>query len=329
MDYKDYYKILGINKKATQNEIKKAFRALALQHHPDKNAGNKEAEERFKLVNEANQVLSNPEKRAKYDELGENWQQYEQSSNQKTNNQQRGNASARTSSAPFGGQQYYQGDSNNAFAGGAPSDFSDFFEQFFAGRAEGGAQGRAGKTQARNGNSRNPAIFKGGDYETEMEITLEEAYTGTHRVVQLENGKLRVTTKPGAYSDQLLRIKGKGAKGSSEEHHGDLFVRVKVLPHSHWTRTGDDLYQTCNIDVFTAVLGGETIIRTLSLAEQVKIKIAAGTQNDKTIRLKGKGMPVYGKPNVFGDVYLHVHVQIPENLTAQQRELFKTIQSTM
>ena len=168
MDYKDYYTILGIDKKATQNDIKKAFRALALRHHPDKNPGNKAAEEQFKLVNEANQVLSNPEKRAKYDELGENWHQYEQSSNQ-----QRGNSSTSAGSAPFGGQQqYYQGNMNDAFAGGAQSDFSDFFERFFGGRAEYGAQASAGKTQSRNGKSRNSTVFKGGDYETEMEITL-------------------------------------------------------------------------------------------------------------------------------------------------------------
>ncbi len=300
MDYKDYYKILGIDKKATKEEIKKSFRALAIKHHPDKNPGSKEAEEKFKLVNEANEVLSNPEKRKKYDELGENWQQYEQSNNQNGGN-------------PFGGasggQQYYGG-------GEGQSDFSDFFEQFFAGRA-----------QNRSGNFGNQANFKGGDYETEMEITLEEAFQGTNRTIQLENEKLRVTTKPGAYNDQLLRIKGKGASGSSSEHRGDLFVRIKIKQHPKFTRKGDDLYNTNIIDLYTAVLGGEIIVSTLS--GQVKIKIAKGTQNGKTIRLKGKGMPVYEKPNTYGDLYIQLHVQIPDKLTEKQNELFEQLKTTL
>jgi curved DNA-binding protein len=332
MDNKNYYHILGVEKTASQKDIKKAFRALALKHHPDKNPENKEAEKHFKLVNEANQVLSNPEKRAKYDELGENWQQYEQSKAQ-----QKAQSSARTSggasSRASGGQQYYyEGDANDPFASASQSGFSDFFEQMFAGKSRG-----SGKPPNRNDdNRRNPGrdadLFKGNDYETEMEITLEEAYTGTHRVIQLESSKLRVTTKPGAYNDLVLRVKGKGAKGSSEEYHGDLFVRLKVLPHLAFTREGDDLHQQCTLDVFTAILGGTTRVRTISehtISEHVEINIAAGTQNGKTIRLKGKGMPVYQKISVFGDMYVHIHVHIPEKLTAQQRELFEAIRLTL
>jgi curved DNA-binding protein len=293
MDYKDYYKILVVDKKASQDEIKKAYRALAVKYHPDKNPGSKEAEEKFKLANEANEVLSNPEKRKKYDELGENWQQYEKQGNQQGAN-------------PFGGasggQQYYEGD---------PSDFSDFFEQFFAGRT-----GGAGRSQQNR---------KGGDYETEMEITLEEAYRGASRIIQVENEKLKITTKPGAYTNQLLRIKGKGANGSTLENRGDLFVRIRVKQHFQFIRKGDDLHNTFDIDLYTAILGGEIIADTLS--GQVKVKIAEGTQNDKTIRLKGKGMPVYEKPNVFGDLYIHLHIQIPEKLTDKQRELFEQLKS--
>jgi len=296
MDYKDYYKVLGIDKKASQDEIKKAYRALAVKYHPDKNLGNKEFEEKFKLANEANEVLSNPEKRKKYDELGENWQQYE-----KNPNQGRGN--------PFGnaqsGQQQYEG---------GPSDFSDFFEQFFAGRT-----GATGRSQGRNAN------FKGGDYETEVEITLEEAYQGTSRIIQLENEKLKITTKPGAYSDQLLRIKGKGAKGSNAENRGDLFVRIKVKPQPPFIRKGDDLYINHTINLYTALLGGETIVNTLS--GQVKIKIEEGTQNAKSIRLKGKGMPVYEKTTVFGDLYVQLQIKIPEKLTDKQKELFQQIRT--
>ena len=295
MDYKDYYKVLGVDKKASQEEIKKAYRILAVKHHPDKNPGNKEAEEKFKLANEANEILSNPKKRKKYDELGENWQQYEKGNQQNTSNS--------TSS----GQQFYEGNGNDPFGG--QSDFSDFFEQFFAGK-----QGR-GKAQNR----------KGHDYETEMEITLEEAFNGTSRIIQLENETLRVTTKPGAYNDLLLQIKGKGASGSSKDQRGDLFVRVKLTPNPMFKVKGDDLYSQHEIDLYTAVLGGEALVNTL--VGQVKIKVAPGTQNDKSIRLKGKGMPLYKKPEQFGDLYIQLKVHIPENLNDKQKELFETIKT--
>ena len=297
MDYKDYYKVLGIDKKASPDEIKKAYRKLAVQHHPDKNPGNKEAEEEFKLANEANEVLSDPDKRKKYDELGENWQQYERSGNQGGGN-------------PFGGA----GGGQHFYTEGEGADFSDFFEQFFGGRT-----GGAGRGQGRSAN------FRGGDYETEMEISLEEAYQGISRIIQLENEKLKITTKPGAYTDQVLRIKGKGAKGSSEQHHGDLYVRIKVKPHPQFTRKGDDLYINHSIDLYTALLGGDTIVNTLS--GQVKIKIAEGTQNGKTIRLKGKGMPVYEEATKFGDLYVQLQVQIPEKLNDKQKELFNQIKT--
>ncbi len=302
MDYKDYYKILGIDKKASQDEIKKAYRALAVKHHPDKNPDNKVAEEQFKLANEANEVLGNPEKRKQYDELGENWQQY-----QKQGNQQGGN--------PFSGSQ--RGQYRDEFSGynsfDGASGFSDFFEQFFSG----GANGGGGRTQN----------LKGGDYETEMEITLEEAYQGTSRTIQVENEKLRITTKPGSYHDQQLRIKNKGAKGSTEDNRGDLFIRIKVKNHPEFIRKGDDLFHTQKVDLYTAVLGGDVIVKTLS--GQVKIKISAGTQNGKSIRLKGKGMPIYDKKDVFGDFYLEIYVQIPEQLTDKQRELFEQLKETL
>lgn len=302
MDYKDYYKILGVDKKASQDEIKKAYRVLAVKHHPDKNPDNKVAEDQFKLANEANEVLGNPEKRKKYDELGENWQQYEKQGNQQGGNPFGGNQ---------GGQYRYESNGNDPFGG--QSDFSDFFEQFFSG----GARNGNGRTQNR----------KGGDYETEMEITLEEAYQGTIRTIQVENEKLRISTKPGSYNDQQLRIKNKGAKGSSEDNRGDLFVRIKVKNHPDFIRKGDDLYHTQSVDLYTAVLGGEVVVNTLS--GQVKIKIAEGTQNGKSIRLKGKGMPKYDIKDVFGDFYLEVKVQIPDKLTDKQRELFEQLKETL
>jgi len=294
VEYKDYYKILGVHKKATQDDIKKAYRGLAIKYHPDKNPDSKEAEEKFKQINEVNEVLSNVEKRKKYDELGANWQQFEQNSHQKNSN-------------PFGGQQnFYEGYSSEN-----QTDFSDFFEQFFAGR-------NSSKANTRNA--------RGGDYETEMEITLEEAYKGTERIIQLESGKLRITTKPGAYNEQQLVIKGKGAKGNNIDNNGDLFVRIKVKIHPHFIRKGNDLYINQNIDLFTAVLGGEMIVDTLSL--KLKIQIAAGTQNGKSIRLKQKGMPLYEKPNIYGDLYIQIQVLIPDKLTDKQRELFEQIKLT-
>ncbi|MBC7412780.1 MAG: J domain-containing protein [Bacteroidia bacterium] len=295
MEYKDYYKILGVDKKASQDEIKKAFRTLAVKYHPDKNPDNKDAEEKFKTISEANEVLSNTEKRKKYDELGENWQQHEQAGNQRTGN---------TSN-----QGYYQNGPNRGFGNGGQEDFTDFFEQYFG-----------GKTQGKRGAN---SEFKGGDYETEMQINLTEAYQGTTRIIEVENEKLRVTTKPGAYTDQLLRIKSKGAKGSSEAHRGDLFVRIKVTPQPQFMRKENDLYSTQNIDLYTAVLGGEIISNTLS--GQIKLKIVAGTQSGKKVRLKGKGMPVYDKTNEFGDLYIQLDVKIPDKLTDTQKELFEQL----
>jgi curved DNA-binding protein len=291
VDYKDYYKILEIDKKATPEEIKKAYRVLAKKYHPDKNLGDKKAEENFKLVNEANEVLSDPEKRKQYDDLGENWQQNQQAYGQHRNPN----------------QQFYQD------FGGKHGDFSDFFEQFFAGRSRNSRQQQ--QQQPR----------RGGDYETEMEISLEEAFTGTSRIIQLENEKLRVTTKPGAYTDQQLRIKSKGAKGSNEANRGDLFVRIRVRENPKTIRKGDDLYQTVNVNLYDAILGNEMIVQTVS--GKFKIKIDPGTQNGKTIRLKGKGMPIYEKPTFFGDLYLQIQVQIPEKLTDKQKALFEELKT--
>jgi curved DNA-binding protein len=302
MEYKDYYKILGIDKKASQDDIKKAFRKLAVKYHPDKNKDNKSAEEKFKLINEANEVLSDPEKRKKYDMLGENWREYEHAGSRPSGGNRPGNGR--------GGPFTYEGDLGDIFGQGG-SGFSDFFEQFF-GRGAGGRGGRS-------------TNFKGQDYQTEMEITLEEAFHGTHRLIQMEDEKLRIATKPGVHDDQQLRIKGKGGQGS-RDNHGDLYVRVHVAPHPKYSRKGDDLHASQSIDLYTAVLGGSTIVDTMS--GQVKVKIDPGTQPGKTIRIRGKGMPVYGKTNQFGDLYVQLQVHIPEQLTDKQRELFEQLKST-
>lgn len=301
MEYKDYYKTLGVAKTATQEEIKKAYRKLAVKYHPDKNPDNKDAEAKFKEANEAYDVLGDAEKRKKYDELGMNWKQYENMGRQGGN--------------PFGGgggQYQYSGD----FGDGG--DFSDFFAQFFGGGAPFGGGG--------NKRGRGAGGYRGNDLQTEFEISLEEAYHGTTRIIQLENEKLRVSTKPGAYDGQQLRIKGKGGKGSSAANSGDLFVNIRVRPHHRFNRDGDDLRSMHDVDLYTAVLGGETIAETLT--GQVKVQIAPGTQNNKTIRIKGKGMPVYGKENVYGDLYIQLKVMIPQSLTPEQKKLFEQLRDT-
>ena len=211
MEYKDYYKILGVDKKASQDVIKKAYRKLAIKYHPDKNAGNKEAEDKFKQINEANEVLGDPEKRKKYDQLGQNWKHFQQGGSGQDWN-------------PFGsggfnnqsGQNFhFDGNINDIFGGGAGgSGFSDFFESFF---------GQRGKS---NVGSRFNQNKKGQDYETELEISLEEAYNGTNRIIQLENEKIRIKIKPGATDGQLLRVKGKGGKGSSGSLSRNLHVLI-------------------------------------------------------------------------------------------------------
>ncbi len=305
MEYTDYYKILGVDKKATPEQIKSAYRKLAVKYHPDKNPGNKAAEESFKRVNEANEVLSDPEKRRKYDELGENWQAYEQG--------------AQAGGNPFGsrsgGQTFnYEGGRNDPFGG---ADFSDFFEQFF-GRGAGPETGRKSGFGSR-------AEPKGRDYETEMEISLEEAYQGTTRIIQLEDEKLRLSTKPGSYDGQSLRIKAKGGSANGAAQRGDLFVHLQVLPHPRFIRQDNDLRTTQTVDLYAAVLGGETIVHTLS--GPVKVKISPGTQPGQTVRIKGKGMPVYGQPDQHGDLYVQWQVQIPEKLSDQQRILFAQLQA--
>lgn len=306
MNYKDYYSILGVDKKAAADEIKKAFRKLAVKYHPDKNPGNKEAEEKFKEANEAYEVLGDPEKRKKYDALGENWNKY-----QHTGTAQNAYAGGGGSGD---GSFYYEGDFSDIFGPGTggKSDFSDFFEAFFGPRGNKGASAGFASKRA----------TKGQDFQTEMDITLEEAATGTSRLIQLENEKLRITTKPGAYEGQLLRIKGKGGKGSSENHSGDLYVRIHVQPHKNLERHNDDLYLEHTIDLYTAVLGGETIVETLT--GKIKVKVQPGTQHGKQVRIKGKGMPVYNTDQ-HGDLFVVLNVHLPETLTEKQKELFEQL----
>ncbi|WP_159518016.1 DnaJ C-terminal domain-containing protein [Sunxiuqinia indica] len=307
MEYKDYYKILGVDKNASQAEIKKAYRKLAIKYHPDKNQGDKETESRFKEINEAHAVLSNPDKRKKYDELGENWNRFEQ-------------GGAYSGHNPFGGfgrQQgqtfYSEDDLNDVFGGFGSSGFSDFFDAFF------GSRGSSRSSRGRNANFG----FKGQDFQADLRISLEEAFHGTSKIIQLQQEKIKLTIKPGAYDKQVLRLKGKGGKGSGSGDPGNLMVTLRVLPHSSFERIGNDLKIRHQISLFDAVLGGETKVKTMD--GKIKIKIPAGTKNDKILRVKGKGMPIYGKPNQAGDLLVQLQIQIPEKLTPTQKELFEKL----
>lgn len=301
MDYKDYYQILGVDKKATQEEIKKAYRKLAVKYHPDKNQGNKSAEEKFKEISEANEVLGDPEKRKQYDKLGANWKQYQH---------------AGYDQGAYGGgrRTYSYGDRDDSeFFDG--SGFSDFFESFF-GRGSRRGQGPFGNA--------GDFDFPPGDLTGEISISLDEAYRGTERIVDLGGEKIKIKIKPGAYDGLTLRAKGKGQKSASGKA-GDLHLTIKVLPHPRYERKENDLHMEAPIDLFTALLGGKLEVDTIS--GRINITLKEGTQNAKVVRLKGKGMPVYGKSVQHGDLYIKLLVQLPEHLTAHQRQLIQKLRA--
>ncbi|WP_316836695.1 J domain-containing protein [Pedobacter nutrimenti] len=298
MAFIDYYKILGIDKKATADEIKKAYRKLARKYHPDLNPNDKEANKQFQLINEANEVLSDAEKRKKYDEHGEHWKHAEEFEKAK---QSQRTQQQHTGQNPFEGGGYSDAD----FGGG---DFSDFFESMFGG---------AGRSQ------RSSTKYKGQDYQAELQLPLKEAYT-THKRTLTVNGKnLRITIPAGIAHGQVIKLKGQGAPGVNGGPHGDLYITFNITDDPVFKRLNDDLYETVEIDLYTAVLGGEATIETLS--GKVKLKIAPGTQNNTKVRLKGKGFPVYKKEGEFGNLFVTYTVKIPVNLTEKQQELFKEL----
>lgn len=311
MDYKDYYKILGVEKTATQDEIKKAFRKLAVKYHPDKNAGNKQAEEKFKEINEANEVLSDAAKRKKYDELGENWKYYQQSGGQEqdfdwSRYQNQGGGQRQYSRQDFGGF--------GNFGGGGGGGFSDFFETMFGG---GGFSQGGGARRGRRASQR------GEDMRASLSITLEEAYHGVEKTFQIDGQSIKLKIKPGIADGQLLKLTGKGYAGAGGGANGDLVLSIVVEKDKRYERKGADLYTEIPVDIYTAELGGKAEVKTFK--GTIKVNIAAETDNGKSLRLPGMGMPIYGKTSEHGDLYVKVSLQTIKNLSEKEIKLLKEL----
>lgn len=302
MDFKDYYKILGVEKTASQDAIKKAYRKLAVKFHPDKHPGDKKAEEKFKEINEANEVLGDPEKRKKYDELGSDWQNYQQYG------QANGQGFDWSQFQNGRGQRRQRSSRGAEFSG---DQFSDFFESFFGGGFQGFED-----------NARGSRTRKGQDLESSVTITLEDAYTGAPKLMEINGEKIEIKFK-GVTDGQVLRIKGKGAKGAGGGSSGDIYLKVNIAPHNHFERKGVDLHCEEPIDLYTAILGGKATIKTLK--GSIAMEIAKGTDNGKVLRLKGMGMPVFGSANEAGDLYVKIKVVLPQKLCEKELELFKKL----
>jgi curved DNA-binding protein len=317
MEFKDYYQILGVEKNASVDEIKKAYRKLARKHHPDVNPGDQSAEERFKDINEAYQVLSDPEKRKKYDQFGAQWQQYARAGGRPEDfwtqwgaEPGRGRARANTRTvSPEELEQMFGG------AGGG-FGFSDFFDALFGGGFPG-----SGFSEQR---SRQVRPRKGRDAEHSIDITLEEAFYGTIRALQWEDGRrIEARIPRGVKTGSRVRLQGQGGAGAGGGAAGDLYLQVRVLPHDHFERDGDDLHVTVPVDLYTALLGGQANVSTID--RTVSLTIPPETANGRVFRLRGLGMPKLRSPDERGDLYAAVEVQLPRNLSEREKELFEQL----
>lgn len=295
MEFIDYYKILGINKNAKEDDIKKAYRKLARKHHPDVNPGDKSAKEKFQQINEANEVLSDPVKRAKYDKYGKDWTHAEEFEK------------ARQQRSQYQGQQRQQGWTGQQGSGSfGDSDFSEFFETMFG-----------GESYSRRGSQ---VKFKGQDYNAELNLELTDVYK-THKQTLTVNGKnIRITIPAGVENGQTIKIAGHGGPGVNGGPNGDLYITFQIKPHSLFRRERNDLHRDVSLDIYRAVLGGELEVETFDGI--VKVKVKPETQNETKVKLKGKGFPVYKKEGQFGDLFITYKIKIPTHLTEKEKDLF-------
>ena len=314
VDYKDYYKILGVSKDANEKDIKQAYRKLARKYHPDVNPDDKQAEDKFKEINEANEVLSDPEKRKKYDEMSAYYQQYGHWPG----------AGEPTGARGYGGERYQyhtvsEEDLGDLF--GAQSPFSDFFETYFGSDfARGMGGGIGGQTRARQ-----QRATRGQDIESPVEVTLAEAYKGATRIFELTEGdgstrRIEVKIPPGVNEGSRIRIAGQGVQGTAGR--GDLYLVVHMLPDARFTREGDDIRTRIEVPLAVAMLGGEAHVPTPD-GRRLMLRIPAETSNGKAFRLRGQGMPHVGQPDKHGDLYAEVTVVLPTHLNDEQRRLFE------
>ncbi|WP_300669453.1 J domain-containing protein [Soonwooa sp.] len=304
MAYIDYYKILGVDKKASQDDIKKAYRKLARKLHPDLNPNDKEAERKFKELNEANEVLSNTENRAKYDKYGENWKHGEEY--EKAQQQQRQYSQNYGGGGGFSGADFGEGE-----------DFSDFFQSMFGG--SGGGFGRSSRGSS-------SGKFKGQDVSAELSLTLKQASETHQQTFEINGKKVRITIPAGVYDGQQIKLKGHGNAGMNGGPNGDLFITFNIAADSVFKRNGDDLETEVAIDLYTALLGGEVMIPTLNA--QVKLKVKSVTQPNTRVRLKGKGFPVYKKEGQFGDLFVTYKVDFPKEFNDKQKELVEQLKNS-
>jgi len=289
MEFIDYYEILGVKKTATEEEIKNAYRKLARKHHPDLNPTDKDANKKFQQLNEANEVLSDPIKRKKYDQYGKDWQhsdQYEQARQSGRRNGRQGSESG------------FEGD-----------DFSDFFSSMFGG-----------------GGSRSKAKYRGQDYNSQLQLSLRDAYTTHQQTMNVNEKTVRITIPAGVENGQSIKLKGYGAPGVNGGPSGDLYLSFAIANDPRFKRKGNDLYLNEDLELFTAVLGGDITIETMS--GKIKLKVQPETQNGTKTRLKGKGFPLYKKEGEFGDLYITYSIKIPTNLTEKQKALFTELAAT-
>lgn len=296
MEYIDYYKILGIPKSASEGEIKSSYRKLARKYHPDLNPDNKEAEKKFKEINEANEVLSDVDKRKKYDKYGKDWQHAEEIEKMQQNRTQ----SQRGSRQSFGSETYTRE---------STGEFSDFFGSMFG-----------GETNSRSKQHK----FRGHDINASLQMKLTDVYKTQKQTITINGKNIRLTFPAGIEDGQVIKIAGQGVAGVNGGPNGDLYITFSIENDTSFKREGSNLFKAMDIDLFTAVLGGEIVVDTFD--GKVKLKIAEGTHSTTKVKLKGKGFPVYKKENEFGDLYITYRIKTPTKLTSKERELFIELQ---